>query len=278
MKKKIKKYGFYLLAIFLALQFIVPLTWMILSSFKTDATIYNDITSIWAIIPRFSDLTIQPYVELLSFYNITRNMLNSLVYASTMVFFGLTINSLAGYALARFDFPYKDYILVIIIALMIVPIEATILPLFLVVKQIGLINTVPGYLIPFFVNVMNIFLFRQHFMSFPDELIEAAKIDGLGELGCFIKIAVPSSKNMYITVGILTFLASWNDFLWPIMAISKSELMPIQVALNAIFSDTYNIFTNHIMAALTLVTIPIVILYIIFQRYIVQGSIRSGIK
>jgi fructooligosaccharide transport system permease protein len=261
-----------------ALQFLLPLIWMILSSFKIDEVIYKDIDTIFAFVPRFSDLSFDSYVELLGFYNIFKNVGNSLIYASVTVVVGLTINSLAGYALARFKFPFKDWILIFIIALMIVPIEATILPLFLVVNEMGLINTIPGYLLPFIINVMNIFLFRQHFLSFPGELIESGKIDGLSEVGCFFRIVMPSSLNMYITVGILTFLASWNDFLWPVMALSNADLMPIQVALNAVFADKYNIFTSHMMAALTIVMIPIVILYIIFQKYIVEGSMQSGIK
>lgn len=276
--KIVKKTLFYILASLVALQFLLPLIWMILSSFKIDEVIYRDIDTIFAFVPRFSDLSFDSYVELLGFYNIFKNVGNSLIYASVTVVVGLTINSLAGYALARFIFPFKDWILIFIIALMIVPIEATILPLFLVVNEMGLINTIPGYLLPFIINVMNIFLFRQHFLSFPGELIESGKIDGLSEVGCFFRIVMPSSLNMYITVGILTFLASWNDFLWPVMALSNADLMPIQVALNAVFADTYNIFTSHMMAALTIVTIPIVILYIIFQKYIVEGSMQSGIK
>jgi fructooligosaccharide transport system permease protein len=276
--KIVKKTLFYIFASLVALQFLLPLIWMILSSFKIDEVIYKDIDTIFAFVPRFSDLSFDSYVELLGFYNIFKNVGNSLIYASVTVVVGLTINSLAGYALARFKFPFKDWILIFIIALMIVPIEATILPLFLVVNEMGLINTIPGYLLPFIINVMNIFLFRQHFLSFPGELIESGKIDGLSEVGCFFRIVMPSSLNMYITVGILTFLASWNDFLWPVMALSNADLMPIQVALNAVFADKYNIFTSHMMAALTIVTIPIVILYIIFQKYIVEGSMQSGIK
>jgi fructooligosaccharide transport system permease protein len=276
--KIVKKTLFYILASLVAIQFLLPLIWMILSSFKIDEVIYKDIDTIFAFVPRLSDLSLDSYVELLGFYNIFKNVGNSLIYASVTVVVGLTINSLAGYALARFKFPFKDWILIFIIALMIVPIEATILPLFLVVNEMGLINTIPGYLLPFIINVMNIFLFRQHFLSFPGELIESGKIDGLSEVGCFFRIVMPSSLNMYITVGILTFLASWNDFLWPVMALSNADLMPIQVALNAVFADTYNIFTSHMMAALTIVTIPIVILYIIFQKYIVEGSMQSGIK
>ncbi|WP_069998676.1 carbohydrate ABC transporter permease [Cellulosilyticum sp. I15G10I2] len=277
-RSNLLKIPFYLMIILISLVFIFPLIWMIVSSFKIDEHIYRDIGSIYAFIPRTNDLTLKPYQELLSMYNVFRNMLNSLFYASATVLLGLLINSLAGYALAKFNFPFKNAILILIIALMIVPIEATILPLYLVVFRLKLVNTIAGYLLPFVTNVMNIFLFRQYFLSFPEELSEAARIDGLGHFGLFFKIVFPVSKPIYITIGIITFLASWNDFLWPVMALSKSQLMPIQVALNAIFSDTYNIFTSHIMAALTLVTIPVILIYLFFQQQIVEGAARSGIK
>ncbi len=275
---KIKKILFYGFITLIALQFILPLVWMILSSFKIDETIYNDVRTIFAFVPRFSDLTFKSYKELFNYYNILNNMLNSFIYASITVVLSLTVNSIAGYALAKFKFPFRNAILLLIIALMIVPVEATILPLFLVVHNMGLIGTIVGYILPFIVNVMNIFLFRQHFMMFPSELAEAAKIDGLSDWGVFIKIVVPSSVSMYVTVGIITFLVSWNDFLWPVMSITDSDRMPIQVALNALFADTYNIFTSHRMAALTIATIPVVAIYAVFQKYIVQGATRSGIK
>ena len=275
---KLKKISLLFLASIVALQFLLPLVWMILSSFKTGEQLARDLDTIYAFVPQFKNLSFKSYTELLSMYNIFKNMFNSLSYASITVLVSLIVNSLAGYALAKFRFPYKNAILIFIIALMIVPMESAILPLFLVVNKMGLINTLLGYLLPGFVNVMNIFLFRQYFMSFPTELSEAGKIDGLSDIGVFFRIVLPSSAGIYVTVGILTFLASWNDFLWPVMALSNPDLMPIQVALNAIFSDQYNIFKNHIMAALTIVTIPVVLLYAIFQKYIVEGTARSGIK
>ena len=275
---KLKKISLLFLASIVALQFLLPLVWMILSSFKTGEQLARDLDTIYAFVPQFKNLSFKSYTELLSMYNIFKNMFNSLFYASITVLVSLIVNSLAGYALAKFRFPYKNAILIFIIALMIVPMESAILPLFLVVNKMGLINTLLGYLLPGFVNVMNIFLFRQYFMSFPTELSEAGKIDGLSDIGVFFRIVLPSSAGIYVTVGILTFLASWNDFLWPVMALSNPDLMPIQVALNAIFSDQYNIFKNHIMAALTIVTIPLVLLYAIFQKYIVEGTARSGIK
>ena len=276
--KPVKKILFFMLITVIALQFLLPLVWMILSSFKIDQTIYADIKTIFAFVPKFDDLTIESYKELFSYYSIWKNLINSFIYASITVVLSLVVNSMAGYALAKFVFPFRNTILLLIIALMIVPIEATILPLFLVVHQMGLIGTVVGYLLPFIVNVMNIFLFRQHFIMFPTELIEAAKIDGLSDWGVFSRIVVPSSITMYVTVGIITFLASWNDFLWPVMSITDANMMPIQVALNAIFADTYNIFTSHRMAALTIATVPVVVIYAVFQKYIVQGATRSGIK
>lgn len=273
-----KKFIFYFFITVVALVFLLPLFWMINSSFKIDEVIYQDMTTIFAFIPKFSDMSLKSYKELLSMYHILKNISNSFYYAVLTVFIGLLINSMAGYALAAFNFPFKDGILLLVIALMIVPIEATILPLFLVVRGLNLNNTTLGLILPFATSVMNIFLFRQYFLSYPKELTEASKIDGLGNIGTFFKIVMPSSKSMYITVGILAFLASWNDFLWPVMVLTDSNKMPVQVALNAIFSDKYNISTSHIMAALTLVTIPVIIVYIIFQNYIVEGSLQSGIK
>ena len=232
---KLKKISLLFLASIVALQFLLPLVWMILSSFKTGEQLARDLDTIYAFVPQFKNLSFKSYTELLSMYNIFKNMFNSLFYASITVLVSLIVNSLAGYALAKFRFPYKNAILIFIIALMIVPMESAILPLFLVVNKMGLINTLLGYLLPGFVNVMNIFLFRQYFMSFPTELSEAGKIDGLSDIGVFFRIVLPSSAGIYVTVGILTFLASWNDFLWPVMALSNPDLMPIQVALNAIF-------------------------------------------
>ncbi|NDL67296.1 carbohydrate ABC transporter permease [Anaerotalea alkaliphila] len=277
-KKKISGVLFYLLIGGISLLFLFPMIWMIASSFKIDENIYRDIGTVHAFLPRLEDLTLKPYRELLGMYNIFRNMFNSLFYATTTVVVGLLVNSLAGYALAKFNFPLKTFILILIISLMIVPVEATILPLYMVVFKLRLVNTVVGYLLPFITNVMNIFLFRQYFLSFPEALSEAARIDGLGHFRLFYKIVFPICKPMYVTIGIITFLASWNDFLWPVMALSDANLMPVQVALNAIFSDTYNIFTSHVMAALTLVTLPVVVIYLFFQKQIVEGVARSGIK
>ncbi len=277
-KKMVVKPLYYVIITLISLVFIFPLIWMIVSSFKIDEYIYRDIGTIYAVVPRFSDMSLKPYRELLGLYNVFKNMFNSLIYATITVVGGLAVNSLAGYALAKFRFPFKNAVLILIISLMIVPVEATILPLYMVVFKIKLINTIIGYLLPFIANVMNIFLFRQYFLAFPEELSEAARIDGLGHFSLFFKIVLPICKPIYVTIGIITFLASWNDFLWPVMALSRAELMPVQVALNAIFSDTYNIFTSHTMAALTLVTLPVVFLYTFFQRQIVEGVARSGIK
>jgi fructooligosaccharide transport system permease protein len=150
--------------------------------------------------------------------------------------------------------------------------------MYLVVHNLHLLNTVPGYILPFVANVMNIFLFRQTFITYPRELVEAGKIDGVSSFRFFFQVVIPTSSSIYVTVGVLTFLASWNDFLWPVMALSKQKMMPIQVALNAIFSDREHIFTNHTMAALTIASIPVIIIYSIFQKYIVEGAVRSGIK
>lgn len=275
-KKKTNQILFYIGITFIALLFLLPTEWMIISSFKTESTIYNDMNSFMAFIPH--DITTISYTQLLDYYNVFRNIINSLLYASIMVVLGLIVNSFAGYSLAMYNYPGKNIIFVFVIAMMIVPIEAIILPMYLVVHNLSLLNTIPGYILPFVANVMNIFLFRQTFITYPKELVEAGKIDGISSFRFFFQVVIPTSSSIYVTVGVLTFLASWNDFLWPVMALSNQKMMPIQVALNAIFSDREHIFTNHTMAALTIASIPVIIIYSIFQKYIVEGAVRSGIK
>ena len=277
-KQKVRGVLKFLGILVLSSLFLMPLMWMISSSFKAEQQIYSDMMSWRAFFPSIKGFTIKPYQELLASYSIFRNMLNSGFYAILSLSINLTINSLAGYALAKFKFPMKNAILLLVVALTIVPTEATILPIYLIVNKLGLINTLPGLILPFTASVMNIFLFRQYFLSFPTELIEAGKIDGLGPFGVFFRIVLPVSKNIYATTGVLSFLGTWNDFLWPVMVITKQEMMPIQVALNAIFSDRENIFTNHMMAGLTLATIPVIIIYILFQKQIVQGIATTGSK
>lgn len=274
----LKKIGFHIFVMSLSLLFILPLFWMISSSFKTEQQIYSDMTSLRAFFPNLKNFTVKPYTELLGSYNIFRNMLNSLFYSVITVASSLVINSLAGYALAKMKIPFKKIFMIAIVGLIIVPTEATILPMYLIVNRLGLVNTIPGVVLPFSASVMSIFLYRQYFLKFPTELIEAGKIDGLSSVQIFFRIVVPVSIPIYITTGVLAFLASWNDFLWPVMVISRERMMPIQVALSAIFADRENIFTNHMMAGLTLATIPVILIYLIFQKYIVQGIATTGSK
>lgn len=275
-KKTIKRVVFYVLISLIALLFLMPTWWMIISSFKPEATIYNDMESLRAFVP--TTVTLKAYRQLMGYYNVFRNIGNSLVYGSLMVLLSLVVNSFAGYSLAMYKYPGQKIIFTFIIAMMIVPIEAIILPMYLVVHNLKLLNTIVGYILPFVANVMFIFLFRQTFLTYPKELVEASKIDGVTSFRMFFQIVMPTSAPMYITVGVMAFLGSWNDFLWPVMALTNQKMMPVQVALNAIFSDREHIFTSHTMAALTLCSVPVIVIYSVFQKYIVEGAVMSGLK
>ncbi len=144
------------------------------------------------------DSTIIAYTQLIDYYNVFRNIVNSLLYASIMVVLGLIVNSFAGYSLAMYKYPGKKVIFVFIIAMMIVPIEAIILPMYLVVNNLNLLNTIPGYILPFVANVMNIFLFRQTFITYPIELVEAGKIDGISSFRFFFQVVIPTSTSIPI--------------------------------------------------------------------------------
>ncbi|ADD03332.1 binding-protein-dependent transport systems inner membrane component [Thermoanaerobacter italicus Ab9] len=278
-KRKIKEIFFYVFLFTLASLFLFPIVWMIVSSFKPEAQIYSDMGTLKALLPPFINPVewFTPYKEVLARFEILRYIKNSFMYAGVVVFGNLLVNSMAGYALARFRFPLKNFWMGLIIAIIIVPVETTIIPLFTIVHRLGLVNTFVGLFIPLLANAFNIFLFRQFFLGIPKELEEAALIDGADRLQIFFRIIIPLSKPIFATVAIFTFIGAWNDFIWPVLMLTDTEKYPLQVALN-VLNNTEPVYTNQVMAALTISTSVIVLIYIAAQKYIVEGISHTGIK
>jgi len=275
-----KKSTFYLFMFFLAFIFLVPTIWMFVSSLKPVARIYSDLSSFNALLPPL-DLPmsewITPYKEVFARFNLFRGIKNSLIYGTILVTVNLLFNSMCAYALAKFNFPLKNLWLMMIILILIVPMETGIVPLFVIVNRIGLEGTILGLLAPTIGNVFNVFLFRQFFIEIPKELEEAALIDGSGRLKIYFRIILPLSKPIFATVAILTFIGSWNDYVWPLLMFTDMEKMPLQVILN-VLNNTEPVHENQVMAALTIATIPIILIYALFQKHIVQGISHTGIK
>ena len=238
--KKQKRINWILVAVLLVLSvfFLFPVIWMLANSFKPDAAITADMNSIAAFIPpALNGNFFENYVSIITDTNFLRYMGNTLLYAAILIVLSIIVNGLAGYALAKIKFPFRDQWLMIIIMLLIVPTETVITIHFLIIAKAGLLNTIVGYILPLIVNPFNIFLFRQVFVSLPDDVYEAAQLDYCGPVKYFFTMVLPMSKTVVATVSVFTFLNVWNDYLWPSLVFTSSDLLTAQIGLNSITSN-----------------------------------------
>lgn len=278
--KKQKRINWILVAVLLILSifFLFPVIWMLANSFKPDAAITADMNSVAAFIPPAPDGNFfENYVSIITDTSFLRYMANTLFYAAILSLLSIVVNGLAGYALAKTKFPFRDQWLMIIIMLLIVPTETVITIHFLIIAKAGLLNTIVGYILPLIVNPFNIFLFRQVFVSLPDDVYEAAQLDFCGPVKYFFTMVLPMSKTVVATVSVFTFLNVWNDYLWPSLVFTSSDLLTAQIGLNSITSNE-NTTMGQTLAVITLVTIPVIIIYSLFSKQIVEGVTSTGSK
>lgn len=272
-----RKILMYILLTMIALVFMFPLIWMLVSSFKDDAGIFSDITGLKAFLPSFKAEVFFNYQEVLGRIPLVKAMLNSLSYIVVVIVLGLIVNSMAGYAFARLDFPHKNLIFSMLLAVMVIPAQTVMLPQFSIIYKMGLSNSYLALILPAIASPMYIFLFRQNFLGIPESIEEAAKLDGASALRIFFQRIMPLAKPIYATVTILVFIALWNDFVWPVMVISDTGKQAIQMALSSLFSISPVNYGN-IMAGLTIVTIPVLIIFLSLQKYYVAGVASTGAK
>ncbi len=278
--KKQKRINWILVAVMIVLSlfFLFPVIWMLANSFKTDAAITSDMNSLAAFVPpALNGNFLDNYITILTNTNFIRYMVNTLFYAAVLIVLGVIVNGLAGYALAKINFPFKERWLMIIMLLMIVPMETIITIHFLFIAKLGLLNSIIGYVLPMIVNPFNIFLFRQVFVSLPDDVYEAAQLDFCSPIKYFFTMVLPMSKSVVATVSVFTFLNVWNDYLWPSLVFTSSDLLTAQIGLNAITSNE-NTTMGQTLAVITLVTIPVIIIYALFSKQIVEGVVSTGSK
>ena len=268
--KKQKRNNWILVVVLLAASifFLFPVIWMLANSFKPDAAITADMNSVLAFIPPAPDGDFfDNYITVITNTSFLRYMGNTLLYAAIMIVLGIIINGFAGYALAKINFPFRERWLMIIMLLMIVPMETIITIHFLIIAKFGLLNTIIGYVLPMLVNPFNIFLFRQVFLGLPDDVYEAAQLDHCGPVKYFFTMVLPMSKSVVATVSVFTFLNVWNDYLWPSLVFTSSDLLTAQIGLNAITAND-NTTMGQKLAVITMVTIPVII----------EGVVSTGSK
>lgn len=266
----------YVLLFLLAALFIFPMLWMVVSSMKPEADVYSNLSTFKAFLPSLNPANwFKTYQEVLARFSVTTYIGNSIFYSLTFALGSILINSLAGFAFAKVNFSGKRFLFGLFLALLIIPVETILIPQFTIVNALGLVNTRLAVVLPAMASVFNIYLFRNFFLAIPEEIIESAYLDGANIVKIFFKIMLPMSKPAIATVGVLSFISSWNDYIWPLMVLTDSRKFSMQVAITTI-NTTQPVYINQVMAVLTISTIPLIIVYIMAQKYILQGLGGSG--
>ena len=263
----------------IALFFIVPFIWMFLSSFKPQEEIFAYIypLSLQTFIPETWTLNNFRRLMALDPYPFTRYIGNSVFVAVSVTLGSLVVNSMAAYAFARLRFPGRNVLFVLSLLTVMVPFEALAIPLYLQMRNFNWVNTYEALIIPWIANGAGIFLLRQFFLDIPKDLIDAARIDGCSHLGAFRRVVLPNSVPALITFSLIRFQASWDAFFWPLIVAPSPEKRVVQVAI-ATFTTEVQTQWGLTFAASTLATVPIIVLFLLLQRYYVQGVVMSGMK
>ena len=251
---------------------LAPLLWMVSVSFMVQGEA-NTLPP-----PLLPDApSLQSYRDVFLRLGVWRYMLNSFGVALAITAVSLAFNTMAGYAFAKLRFAGRDSIFRGLLGALVIPAQIAMMPLFLMLKWMGLVNSYAGVVIPAMASVFGIFLVRQYARGLPDELLEAARIDGASELRIFMQIVLPLLTPILVTLAMFTFLASWNDFMWPLIVLSDSELHTLPVALSNLSRE--HVQDNEMMMAGAVLTIlPVLLLFLGLQRYYLQGLLLGSVK
>lgn len=251
---------------------LIPLLWMVAASFMRTGEASTFPPSFFPHHP-----TLEQYASLFTRLNLGRYLLNSTIIATAVTLISTIVNSMAGYAFAKFRFRGRDATFRALIASMVIPAQVTMLPLFLMLKKLGLINTFPGVIIPGIASIFGIFLIRQFVQSIPDSLLEAARMDGAGEFRIYRSVVLPLCKPVLITLAIFTFMGTWNDFLWPLIVMTDDSMYTLPVALAGLSGEHVQ-DTELMMAGSVLTVLPVLLLFAAMQKYYINGILAGGVK
>ena len=267
--KTVKKVLFYILMIGLAVVFIFPMCYAIYNSLLP-------LDKVNQIVP-LSNFTIQNYMDLFTQHPILTWLINTVIVAGVTLICQLFTALLAGYALAKLRFWGRKAAFNIVLVTLMIPFQVLLTPLYIMVAGLGWHDRLVGLIVPFMLNSLYVFMARQFFVTIPDELIEAARIDGLLHAGCFLKIVLPLSTPLITTITIFNFTQSWNAYLVPFTFVSSQEKYTLVVGLNTL-KDTFFNRINLTMAGVVVISIPILIIFLILQKQFIQGIASDGIK
>jgi multiple sugar transport system permease protein len=251
---------------------LLPLVWMVLASLVPAGGAARLGESL-----RAGSFTLAHYRTLFTRLDLARTLANSAGLAATVTAISVSVNAMAGYAFARLRFAGRDRLFRLLLATLVIPGQVGMLPLFLMLEKLGLVNTYAGVVIPGIASVFGIFLVRQYALSIPQSLLDAARIDGAGEWRIFATIVLPLIRPILVTLGIFTFLGTWNDFLWPLVVLTDDRLYTLPVALANLLGEHVQ-DVELMMAGAVLTVAPVVVLFAALQRYYLQGIVTTGLR
>ena len=251
--------------------FLLPFIWMILSSFKPESEVVRIPPTLWP-----NEFTLDNFRNLFVNMNFGVYLKNTLIII-LFSFFGLFLNAMAGFAFAKYKFKGKQTTFMIVLATMMIPGQVTMIPVYLILNYLNLTNTMIGIVLPTMVGAFNIFLFRQFMSTIPNELLEATRLDGASEFRILMQIALPISKPIIAVQAILTFIAGWNSFLWPLIIANDESLYTLSVGLSLLKGQYGGNYALQ-MAGATFMVVPIMAIFIYFQKHIIENFSISGMK
>lgn len=262
----------YLILVLGSLLMFVPVFWIVLSSFKNLGEIYLSPATFFPKKWVFTN-----YSEAIAQFPFLRYLWNSIYVTVTATALTLVINSMAAFALSKYHFPGRDVIFVLMLATLMIPVRVIMIPVYLVIAKLGLANTLAGIIIPPSATPTGVFILRQYMMTIPDELVDAAKIDGAGHFQIYARIILPLSTPALAVLTVFSVMWRWNDFLWPMVVLNRSSVFTLPLALFAFQGDLQTQW--HYLLAMTVLTLlPITIIFLILQRSITQGIASAGVK
>lgn len=251
---------------------LLPLVWMLTVSLMPAG---ESTSTTPHLIP--NSVSFENYAVLFQRLDIGRYALNSFAVAAIVTCISVLVNAMAGYAFAKLRFAGRDRLFGALLGALVIPGQVGMLPLFLMLKQMGLVNSYAGVVVPGIASIFGIFLIRQYVMGIPDGLLDAARVDGAGEWRVFLTIILPLSRPILVALGVITFLGTWNDFLWPLVILTDQDMYTLPVALANLFGE--HVQDPEIMMAGSVVTVlPVIVLFLSLQRYYIEGMLGGALK
>ena len=251
---------------------LIPFVWMMSASVRTQGDLLGNPSTLWP-----AQLTWDNYVEVWRRIPFGRQFLNTVVFAGTTAAVSVILDSMAGYAFARFEFPGRGVLFVVVLITLMLPIQVTLIPVFQLLSDLGWINSLQGLIVPRIADAFGIFFMRQFFLSLPKDLEDAGRIDGVSEFGIWRRIMMPLAWPAVLTLGLFNLLYNWNDLLWPLVVTTDERMRTLTAGL-ALFKGQHSAEYGLLMAGSLLALLPMVVAFVLVQRRFIEGIATTGLK